>query len=164
MASGTILDTIIRRKHEEVAERSSVMGIPALQEQITNQEACRGFVDAIVDKTSRAEAGVIAEIKKASPSKGLICPEFDPAGIAKSYEKGGAACLMMTIFREWLEFCKNESAERNAASQALKLDRMQKLADSTGLVLEKEGQTYSKFSWHRYSTSGRCWLLRLFLS
>ena len=93
MASGTILDTIIRRKHEEVAERSSVIGIPALQEQITNQEACRGFVDAIVDKTSRAEAGVIAEIKKASPSKGLICPEFDPAAIAKSYETGGAACL-----------------------------------------------------------------------
>ena len=93
MASGTILDTIIERKMEEVEERSARWSLNELRRQIEGQEPCRGFVDAIIRNTSHNEAAVIAEIKKASPSKGLIRPDFNPEAIAKSYESAGATCL-----------------------------------------------------------------------
>ena len=93
MASGTILDTIIERKMEEVEERSARWSLNELRRQIQGQEPCRGFVDAIIRNTSQSEAAIIAEIKKASPSKGLIRPDFNPEAIAKSYESAGATCL-----------------------------------------------------------------------
>ena len=93
MASGTILDTIIERKMEEVEERSARWSLNELRRQIQGQEPCRGFVDAIIRNTSHSEAAIIAEIKKASPSKGLIRPDFNPEAIAKSYESAGATCL-----------------------------------------------------------------------
>ena len=93
MASGTILDTIIAKKHDEVAGRSDRLGIEQLKRQIENQEPSRGFVDAIARRVSRRQAAIIAEIKKASPSKGVIRADFDPRAIARSYEDAGAACL-----------------------------------------------------------------------
>lgn len=93
MASGTILDTIIERKMEEVEERSARWSLNELRRQIEGQEPCRGFVDAIIRNTSQSEAAIIAEIKKASPSKGLIRPDFNPEAIARSYESAGATCL-----------------------------------------------------------------------
>lgn len=89
----TILKKIIARKHQEVAQRSSAVPLARLQEQLVQQSQCRGFVEALQRATLAGRAGVIAEVKKASPSKGVIRTDFDPAAIARSYEQAGAACL-----------------------------------------------------------------------
>ncbi len=89
----TVLKKIIDRKREEVAERSAAMPIAMLQEQIKTTSAPRGFVKAIEAKLAAGKSAVIAEVKKASPSKGVIRENFIPADIAQSYERGGAACL-----------------------------------------------------------------------
>ena len=78
---------------QEIIERSSVKPIAQLLEQIASASAPRGFATALEAKLAVGQSAVIAEIKKASPSKGVIREDFDPAAIAKSYAKGGAACL-----------------------------------------------------------------------
>ena len=93
MSTPTILKTIVERKWEEVAERKKLVSQDEMQQRALQQPPCRGFVDAIEAKRNAGEAAVIAEIKKASPSKGVIREDFIPAEIATSYEKGGAACL-----------------------------------------------------------------------
>jgi indole-3-glycerol phosphate synthase len=93
MSIPTILKKIIARKHEEVAERRLKAPVEQLKTRIDQQSNCRGFVAAIEAKVQAGEAAVIAEIKKASPSKGLIRSPFVPVDIAKSYQSAGAACL-----------------------------------------------------------------------
>ncbi|WP_237059472.1 indole-3-glycerol phosphate synthase TrpC [Microbulbifer sediminum] len=93
MSTPTILKTIVERKWQEVAERKARMSQAAVRGLAEQQPACRGFVDAIEGRIAAGEAAVIAEIKKASPSKGVIRPDFIPAEIASSYARGGAACL-----------------------------------------------------------------------
>ena len=93
MNTPTILKTIVERKWEEVAERKKLVSQDEMQQRALKQPPCRGFVKAIEAKRNAGEAAVIAEIKKASPSKGVIREDFIPAEIATSYEKGGAACL-----------------------------------------------------------------------
>jgi indole-3-glycerol phosphate synthase len=93
-----ILDRIIATKHAEVAHGLSTIPMNALRDQIETQRQDlffkpRGFVDAIKRKLANGNAGIIAEIKKASPSKGVLRTDFEPALIAKSYEQHGAACL-----------------------------------------------------------------------
>ena len=92
-AKGTILDTIIEKKREEVSKRIEKLGFEALKRQIEKQEPARGFFEAISRRVSQGRAAVIAEIKKASPSKGVIRADFHPESIARSYEDAGAACL-----------------------------------------------------------------------
>ncbi|MEC8427573.1 MAG: indole-3-glycerol phosphate synthase TrpC, partial [Pseudomonadota bacterium] len=89
----TILEKIVERKFEEIAERQAAVSVEELKQKIAQQPPARGFVSAIERKIEAGQAGVIAEIKKASPSKGVIREEFYPSEIAISYEKGGAACL-----------------------------------------------------------------------
>ncbi|MDG0968450.1 MAG: indole-3-glycerol phosphate synthase TrpC [Porticoccaceae bacterium] len=89
----TILKNILLRKHEEIRLGRINKPIKVLLEQIDNASAPRGFTKAITTKIHAGEAAVIAEIKKASPSKGVICENFDPVSIAKSYQLGGACCL-----------------------------------------------------------------------
>jgi indole-3-glycerol phosphate synthase len=88
-----ILKKIIARKHEEIAERSRKIGMIELRERAWAADACRGFVAEIKRKITVGDIAVIAEIKKASPSKGIIREYFVPAEIAVSYQKAGAACL-----------------------------------------------------------------------
>ncbi|WP_369926384.1 indole-3-glycerol phosphate synthase TrpC [Xanthomonas sp. NCPPB 2632] len=88
-----ILHRILARKAEEVAERKRHRSLDDLAAMIAGLEPTRGFVAAIDAKLHDGQPAVIAEIKKASPSKGLIRADFNPAEIARSYEQGGAACL-----------------------------------------------------------------------
>ncbi len=89
----TILRKILSRKAEEVASRRVQVSLADLESRISEQDPVRGFADALAQRVSRAEAAVIAEVKKASPSKGVIREDFDPAAIAASYQGGGASCL-----------------------------------------------------------------------
>src|SRR5690606_33940357 len=84
---------ILARKGEEIAQRSRVRSLADLRARAGNQPPPRGVVHALKHKRAAGAAAVIAEVKKASPSKGLIRADFDPAAIARSYEAGGAACL-----------------------------------------------------------------------
>lgn len=93
MNTPTILKKIIDRKHEEVRERLQKVSLATQQQRAKAQTPARGFVAAIERKLKAGDAAVIAEIKKASPSKGVIREKFYPEEIARSYEKGGAACL-----------------------------------------------------------------------
>ncbi|GAB3379299.1 indole-3-glycerol phosphate synthase TrpC [Lysobacter fragariae] len=88
-----ILNTILARKAEEIEQRSRVRSLQELRDRAQGQSTPRGFVRAIREKITAGDAAVIAEVKKASPSKGVIRPDFRPADIARSYEAGGAACL-----------------------------------------------------------------------
>ena len=88
-----ILKKIVRRKQEEIAARRQQHSIEELKQQLDSAPAPRGFVNAMKAKLAAGLPAVIAEVKKASPSKGVMRENFVPAEIAKSYEKGGAACL-----------------------------------------------------------------------
>jgi indole-3-glycerol phosphate synthase len=88
-----ILNKILARKAEEIADRRARVSLDALQRHAATASPARGFVTAIKKKIAAGQAAVIAEIKKASPSKGLLRADFRPAEIAKSYEAGGATCL-----------------------------------------------------------------------
>jgi len=93
MSVPTVLERIIARKFQEVAERSARVSLAELERLAKLAEAPRGFANALIDQAKRKQPAVIAEIKKASPSKGVIREHFVPADIAVSYEKGGATCL-----------------------------------------------------------------------
>ncbi|HVI54516.1 MAG TPA: indole-3-glycerol phosphate synthase TrpC [Luteibacter sp.] len=88
-----ILHRILHRKAEEVAERKRKRSLDDLAALVADLKPTRGFVAEIDARLHADQPAVIAEIKKASPSKGLIRADFNPAEIARSYEKGGATCL-----------------------------------------------------------------------
>ena len=88
-----VLARILARKREEVAERRSRVPLAELRARAGDASPVRGFADALGARIGRGEAAVIAEVKKASPSRGVIRADFDPAAIARSYAAGGAACL-----------------------------------------------------------------------
>jgi indole-3-glycerol phosphate synthase len=88
-----ILNKILARKAQEINARRAAVGVDELRARATAAGTPRDFVGAIAQRVHAGRAAVIAEIKKASPSKGLLRADFQPAQIAASYERGGAACL-----------------------------------------------------------------------
>ncbi|HEX2596415.1 MAG TPA: indole-3-glycerol phosphate synthase TrpC [Luteimonas sp.] len=88
-----ILDAILSRKREEIAARSARTPLAQVVARAAQADPPRGFAAAIAQRIAAGAPAVIAEVKKASPSKGVIRPDFDPAAIARSYEAGGASCL-----------------------------------------------------------------------
>ncbi|NOR51651.1 MAG: indole-3-glycerol-phosphate synthase TrpC, partial [Gammaproteobacteria bacterium] len=112
-----ILKKIISRKLEEIDECSQKVSIEELRQRIEDAPAIRGFVDSIRQKIAAGQAAVISEIKKASPSKGVIREDFHPAEIAQSYEKGGAACLSVLTDIDFFQGADSYLIEaRNACS------------------------------------------------
>lgn len=103
--SGTpdILKKIIARKFEEISERSQSVSVDDLKQQIASASAPRGFVASMRNKLAEGQSAVIAEIKKASPSKGVLREDFQPAEIAKSYEAAGAACLSVLTDKDFFQ-------------------------------------------------------------
>jgi indole-3-glycerol phosphate synthase len=101
----TILKKIIARKHEEVRDRLQKVSLAEQQQRAKAQTPPRGFVAAVERKLKNGDAAVIAEIKKASPSKGVIREKFYPEEIARSYEKGGAACLSVLTDVDFFQGC-----------------------------------------------------------
>ncbi|AHC38214.1 indole-3-glycerol-phosphate synthase [Pseudomonas fluorescens] len=93
MSVPTVLEKILARKAEEVAVRRARVSLAELESQAKVADAPRGFANALIAQSKQKQPAVIAEIKKASPSKGVIRENFVPADIAVSYEKGGATCL-----------------------------------------------------------------------
>ncbi len=93
MSVPTVLEKILARKVEEVAARRASVSLAELETLAKVADAPRGFAQAMIAQAKRKQPAVIAEIKKASPSKGVIRENFQPAEIAKSYEAGGATCL-----------------------------------------------------------------------
>ena len=98
-----ILNRILDRKAEEIAERQHNVPLAELTARIADQPDTRGFAAAIEAKIEAGLPAIIAEVKKASPSKGVIRADFDPAAIARSYEEAGAACLSVLTDRDFFQ-------------------------------------------------------------
>lgn len=112
-----ILNKILQRKLEEIAEASAKESLQQLVERAATAPETRGFIHSIENKIADGKAGIIAEIKKASPSKGVIRENFVPADIARSYEKHGAACLSILTDRDFFQGAEEYLVQAREATQ-----------------------------------------------
>jgi len=123
MDTPDILKRILTRKREEVLERKAKISETDMRTRATEQPATRDFYNAIRACIDDGRPAVIAEIKKASPSKGILRDPFDPPGIAESYVAGGAACLSVLTDND---FFQGSDADLQAARNACSLPVLRK--------------------------------------
>ncbi len=98
-----ILSRIIDTKRSEISSRKAAVSVAQLRSAAEQAAAPRGFVDSLRSRADAGAAAVIAEIKKASPSKGVIREDFDPVSIAQSYAQHGAACLSVLTDEQYFQ-------------------------------------------------------------
>ena len=110
-----VLAKIIDDKRTEVTALASTTSFAALDEQARAAGPVRGFAAALA-RDSKTGYGLIAELKKASPSKGLIRADFTPAALAVAYEQGGASCLSVLTDRNWFQGTPAYLQEARAAA------------------------------------------------
>lgn len=110
-----ILKKIISRKIEEIAERKQDCALSEMRLRAEAADKPRGFTDAIKSKIAAGKSAVIAEIKKASPSKGVMRADFHPADIAASYEKAGAACISVLTDADFFQGSEKYLQQARAA-------------------------------------------------
>ncbi|WP_086480725.1 indole-3-glycerol phosphate synthase TrpC [Oceanospirillum sanctuarii] len=116
MNTPTILKKIVDRKWEEIKERKQSISLEEMRDlAFANKDAPRGFADALARNLKAGRSAVIAEIKKASPSKGVLREDFRPAEIAASYEEGGASCLSILTDRDFFQGHEDYLKEGRAA-------------------------------------------------
>jgi indole-3-glycerol phosphate synthase len=110
-----ILQKIIAHKVQEVHQRRQLVSNEELMQAALSASPIRPFVDAMREKLANKQSAVIAEVKKASPSRGVIREHFVPSEIAKSYEQGGAACLSVLTDEEFFQGSTEYLQEARAA-------------------------------------------------
>ena len=110
-----ILQRILATKAEEVAAARAGTLPEALRERIAQRDPPRGFAAALRRRIDQGGAAVIAEVKKASPSKGVLRAEFDPAAIARSYADGGATCLSVLTDVQYFQGSADDLRQARAA-------------------------------------------------
>ncbi len=110
-----ILNKILAVKAQEVAAAKPVKPLPQLRTEAEQAAPVRDFVGAIRAKIAAGKPAVIAEIKKASPSKGVLCEDFDPAKIAASYARHGAACLSVLTDEQFFQGSADHLQQARAA-------------------------------------------------
>jgi indole-3-glycerol phosphate synthase len=118
-----ILKRILARKLQEVDERNRNVSLQELEQRVGDADAPRGFVSRLENNIGLGRAAVIAEIKKASPSRGVLREDFRPAEIAGSYQQGGAACLSVLTD---IDFFKGADAYLQQARAACALPVLRK--------------------------------------
>lgn len=116
-ATPDILNQILKRKAEEIKERSARAPLDEQLRRAEIQDAPRGFIASMKKRLAAGQPAIIAEIKKASPSKGVIRPDFHPAAIARSYEAHGAACLSVLTDCDFFQGCERYLEEARAATR-----------------------------------------------
>ena len=124
MTTGSdVLDKIMAHKAEEVEFAKTQTSLADIKAQAVDIESCRGFVAAISKSIEADKPAIIAEVKKASPSKGLIRENFKPAEIAESYQKHGASCLSVLTDNE---FFKGSVEDFHQAREACDIPMLRK--------------------------------------
>jgi len=119
----TILERILQVKRREIAAARSHTPMEHMERQARAAPPPRDFAGALRSKIAAGAPAVIAEIKRASPSKGLLRPDLDPKAIAKSYEKAGAACMSVLTDKEFFQGSPEDLA---AAREACALPALRK--------------------------------------
>ena len=118
-----VLAKICADKRAEVAERQGRRPLDELKAEVRDADKTRGFGRALMDKAAQDQAGLIAEIKKASPSGGLIRPDFEPASLARAYAAAGATCLSVLTDEKYFQ---GQTAHLEAARAAVSLPVIRK--------------------------------------
>ena len=103
MSIPTVLTKILARKQEEIVEQQALLDLPEVMARAKDTDETRGFAHRLNQQAASGKAAIIAEIKKASPSKGIIREHFDVPAIAASYEKAGASCLSVLTDKDFFQ-------------------------------------------------------------